>query len=458
MATVREFFLTEAREHLRRLDTLLDSGETAAPAELQRLGRGLRGSAQMADAVVAQQGARLLEDVAKSLAAGTLQWGGDVRERLQATVADLRALIEGDGSGEGTRLAALLTRWPDLAAPRAEGRPAASNSAEFRAFARKEADGVLAELDRALGLLEREPLAREPLKALLRRQRVLLGSSQLDALPRLAEVLRSIHDVTRQIARLNVAVDGDWLAAYREAREALRRILPALGGAGEEQADPALARLRALRRSLLERFGEPDDTTPPAGATEDLPIEVLNFFRTEAGALLDRIERMDRELGTAPADRHPNLRREIRTAFTALRDTAGTFGFPEVARTAESALAGAGTASLHLASLIPTLRAIVAREIPTSPGGTESAPAARPTAPAAASPPASAPSRAAPRAAPQPAGADGVVPIDELLYQGEAAIRRALELRPRIEGAVGSDPAAREAVEELFDLLQLGIG
>jgi chemotaxis protein histidine kinase CheA len=55
--------------------------------------------------------------------------------------------------------------------------------------------------------------------------------------------------------------------------------------------------------------------------------------------------------------------------------------------------------------------------------------------------------------------ADGeVVPIEELCYRGERALRRALELRSHLETLAGSDANARENVEELFDLIRLGIG
>jgi hypothetical protein len=78
-----------------------------------------------------------------------------------------------------------------------------------------------------------------------------------------------------------------------------------------------------------------------------------------------------------------------------------------------------------------------------------------PTALAAASAPVGGP--APPTAAPVRAIADGVA-ITELCYQGERALRRALELRPQIEALAGSDATARENVEELFDLIRLGIG
>lgn len=57
-----------------------------------------------------------------------------------------------------------------------------------------------------------------------------------------------------------------------------------------------------------------------------------------------------------------------------------------------------------------------------------------------------------------PAAEDRVVPIEELCYSGERALRRALDLRPRLESIAGDDSDARESVEELFDLIRLSIG
>ena len=61
-------------------------------------------------------------------------------------------------------------------------------------------------------------------------------------------------------------------------------------------------------------------------------------------------------------------------------------------------------------------------------------------------------------AAPDAAGEDRIVPIEELCYNGERALRRALELRPRMETIAGDDSDSRDSVDELFDLIRLGIG
>lgn len=58
-----------------------------------------------------------------------------------------------------------------------------------------------------------------------------------------------------------------------------------------------------------------------------------------------------------------------------------------------------------------------------------------------------------------PAGeaAADVVPIEDLEYRGEAALDRALQLRPALQNAIVSDEPSGPLLEELFDLIRLGL-
>jgi chemotaxis protein histidine kinase CheA len=57
--------------------------------------------------------------------------------------------------------------------------------------------------------------------------------------------------------------------------------------------------------------------------------------------------------------------------------------------------------------------------------------------------------------------ASDVVPIERLLLRGAAALEEALALRPRLEEALGAagtaDPAVAALLEEVFDLVRLGL-
>lgn len=52
---------------------------------------------------------------------------------------------------------------------------------------------------------------------------------------------------------------------------------------------------------------------------------------------------------------------------------------------------------------------------------------------------------------------DRVVPVEDLEYRGEAALARALELRPALEDAIVADEPVGPILEELFDLIGLGM-
>jgi len=358
MPTTRDFFLTEARDCLARLDALLRASDDSLvdAAELHRVSRVLRGSAQMARELRVQAVAHALELAARALVQGALAWGGDLRGLLEHTLEDLAALVEADGADAqlDERAAAALERW------------------------------------------ERQGLD---------------------------------------------------LPAYPDAAAAP---LPDGSGAGRPDAGPAPA------------FGDP---AAPAGgpAQEELPVEVVNFFRSEAGALVERIERLAGERPQA-GERHRGAHRELRDTVTALRDLAATFGFTASTAAAErllEAVEGDGAAE----GLVAEVRRLVTSEVPgqTGPLADSTGPvpgemavpdqANVPFGAHAGQPRAHA---GQPRAQVEPGEGD-VVPIEDLLYRGEAALKRALELRHALDRLAGEDAAARETVDELFDLIRLGL-
>jgi HPt (histidine-containing phosphotransfer) domain-containing protein len=58
-----------------------------------------------------------------------------------------------------------------------------------------------------------------------------------------------------------------------------------------------------------------------------------------------------------------------------------------------------------------------------------------------------------------PTPADAIVPIEELLLRGDAALREALRLRPELDRLLdrSAPAAARELIAELFDLIELAL-
>jgi chemotaxis protein histidine kinase CheA len=72
---------------------------------------------------------------------------------------------------------------------------------------------------------------------------------------------------------------------------------------------------------------------------------------------------------------------------------------------------------------------------------------------------AGAPVTPSPPVAPAPVtpSPDDVVPIQQLLYTKDGALKRALELKPQLEQLAETNSDVRESLEEVFDLIRLGI-
>lgn len=349
MPTLRDYFIAESNDYFTRLaDAIrrLDASE-GDPADVFRLARGLRGSAQLARETRVQQVACMLEGVARALVAGAIQWTAEISERALQTLEDLRALAQGNlpVADADARTREAVDRWrsagfelPDAQAPDTAAASAAATSRQFRDFAIHEISGIIAELDSCIEQISGDPNNRDALKAVLRRQRALLGSARLDEIAVVAETLRAIEDLARIITRLSLAVKDEWAAALRAARDVLRGALSALQDGNEPTSSPVLSKLRTMRNELLERYGS-IEPAPTPGST------------AAPGS-------------TAPPVHAPTLTNDP----------------------------------------------------------------------------------------------DAVVSIEQLCYDGERALRRALELRSVLEQLAGDDTDAREAVDEVFDLIRLGIG
>ncbi|HEX6558138.1 MAG TPA: hypothetical protein VF021_01715 [Longimicrobiales bacterium] len=351
MPTLREFFTTEAAELLGQLTQavqLLDGGGGNA-SELQRHSKGLRGSAQIAREDRVYRAAMGLEAAARAVAAGALSWSQDMSERIRRTLEDLEALVKGGEPAEvaDVRVQRSLERWRDLgiamphAAPAAPGAQQLSDATrQFLQFAAHEVAGIIAEMEVSFETLAMDARNRDPLKSVLRRERALLGAARLEEIAVVAEALHATEDITRVIAKLNVAVKDEWLNVFRTARDVLKGALDPLQRGEIPPATPALSTLRVKRQELLDRYGEGEPLSPATGA----PVQPATY----------------------------------------------------------------------------------------SPPATDAAPAAAKS-------------------------EEDVIPVDNLQYTGERALRRALELQPQLAEMVADRPAAREQLDELFDLIRLGI-
>jgi chemotaxis protein histidine kinase CheA len=262
--------------------------------------------------------------------------------------------------------------------------PARDAVQEFRSFAAAEVEGIADALDKGVQALSDNPMDREALKAILRRQRALLGAARLDEIPVVAEILRAVEDLTRVIAKLDIGVKREWLDIYRVAREGLKAATEPLRANENPQPSHPLSRLRHMRAELLERYGTGEAVSAAGGPEQGLvQAKSMTEAPVDAGATV-----MPRDASAAPQP-------------------------PSAQAPAASAAASA--------------------QAPTP----------------------------APSSAAQANAAASELPIVDIVslqYRGSEALRRALELRATVEAIAADDIDARDAVEELFDLIRLAQG
>jgi hypothetical protein len=355
MATLRDYCRSEARAYIDGLSRLLrDDDSMEARPEMLRLVRGLRGAAQLArdDSLMAMAG--VLEGAAHALLEGGLAWSTDVRERVERTVGDVDVILAEAESEDAVRqrVESANARWQAVGvAPWAPGsgggagatRAVQPETGDFLSFAASEVTAIVEVMQESLDVLTEDPMDRDAMKSVLRRQRALLGAAPLEELPVVAEVLRAVEDVSRVISRMNVPIKDEWLDVFRCARVVLEAAADPLTRGEDPPHTPALSRLRTYRQELLERYG----------GAEDLPANVV-------------------EADTPAALPDPGPVIEPQTGAAGRRE-------------------------------------------------------------------------------------DRPVDIQNLVYTGDAALRRALELRARLERAVEHDPDALALVDEVFDLIRLGL-
>jgi len=306
--------------------------------------------------------------------------------------------------------------------------------------------------------------------------RGLRGSAQLARETRVQQVAHTLEGVARAL----VAGAIQWTTEISERALETLDDLRALAG-GNLPADAADARAReAVERWRSAGVDVPAPTpgdaagAPDAGAASrqfrDFAIDEITGIIAELDSCIEQISSQPhhREALTAVLRRQrallgsarlediavvaetlraiEDLARVIAKLNLAIKDewAAALRAARDVLRGALAALQdGQNPAPSPVLSKLRTMR----NELIERYGSLESVPAAEP-----------APAAPAPAAAARPADPDAVVPIEQLCYDGERALRRALELRAVLEQLAGDDTDAREAVDEVFDLIRLGIG
>jgi len=419
MATLHDFFVSEVMEQLERFSNALDA-ETPDVEQLYRAARAMRGAAQIAREDAAYRATRVLENATRALTGASLSLDVGTIERLRSSADDLRSIARGDDADR--RADAIASRWDELGIGAEQPAVHESGAQETRAFleyAAHEVAGIASELDRSIGALADDAMDREPLKAVLRRQRGLLGSARLDEIPVLAESLRAVEDMTSVIGKLDVAVRHEWLDVFRCARDVLVAAAPLLETGRQPDVTTSLRRLRVLRHELLERHGVGE-------AVSTAHDEGLSQPQAQDELVLE-------ELIVAAAHSAPATVPEQEAPVEPQPDD------------------DSGVATIPMQEQPDTPSATSVQELPDTPSATSVQ-----ELPAAAS--AMAPAEEHPSVVPAQtsAGASSAgIDVRELQYRGERALQRAAELRPILERMLADTRGGREALAELYDLLRL---
>ncbi|MGQ0715365.1 MAG: Hpt domain-containing protein [Gemmatimonadaceae bacterium] len=498
-----DFFILEANDSIDRLDATISRAATAGPDVdvLLRHARTLRGSSTMARQNGIAEVAGGIERVARALRDGEIRWDQSLHAALVAAVDDLKLLLRSvrNWSSADERRAQSRTAELGRLTPDTPRRAPAPTPGGGNAFLVAET-GDIAD---ALEQLVRRPGERDALETALRHVRTLRGVASVRDVPPLPEVVDAAERAAKPL-ELGVITTPTpkQLAVLTAAAMALRRISTELaGGRTPDPSSPEIRQFASAVAALADDAPQADHIVPIAAlfhgdpgphvvsTSPHPPTTPSERFRMEVVSQAEHLRRLvaDAQQARDPASRE-RLGRELRVALRALEAGAMSFAEERVARIAKGASLSAASLEPNALDALDRLAALLAdpriasedlaRELEQI-GRAPQQPAASPAAPPAAA--ARTPARAR---AMTPTGRElkeflgkgietlgrlqdqplreatllpdeTVVPIQELLYRGRAAVERAVMLRNELRRRGGTPP--QEVVEELYDLLDLAL-
>ena len=504
-----DFFVLESSEHVEQLDGLLSRAGNGTP-DLDAFGRharAIRGSATMAKIPGIADVATGLERVVKGLREGSLHWSELLRGAVIAAVDDLKILIRGArtwGTAEDNRAAERAGELNTLA-PAFHRRSAATPLTPMGAssgFLAAEATDVAAGLQRYADV----PGPISSFEKTLGRVRALRGVAALLDLPPLAEVVATVDETAKSLEISGATPSEAQCNLFRTAAAVLREGAEAVHDGGRPDPDStAVQEFTAAAAAMAEGIGESDTIVPisalfPDGdgpnvlhTAENPPTTAGQRFRRETVSQAEHLRRLVGD-GHSAADGPTRQRvgHELRAAVRALGRAAESFGETSVAMTLQALIEGASLLeSRALTALDEASRILTAGDTEPLAGRFEAllnpaprisvapdlpaietfAPDAAPVVNAAPALTSTAPSGTdlhhllgagidglsgldrEPLSEPVDVDDDGIVPIQDLLYRGRAALHRAVEIGDTLKRA-GPSPDA-ESLAELYDLLEL---
>ncbi|HET7549657.1 MAG TPA: hypothetical protein VFK04_00090 [Gemmatimonadaceae bacterium] len=492
-AGVLDFFIAEANEYIERLDSLIATGATNGPeaTAFARNARMLRGSATMSRRDGIASVAAALERVARALGEDRLAWDPAVAAAVTGSVDDLRILLRNartwsalDEQRASARSSELARFAPESAAP-AIAAPSTRN-----VFLAGETSELASVLDRFAAAPTADSLAKA-----LHRLRALRGVADVRDMVPVSEVMETVEDALRPLeTHPGTSATEAERALARTAAAFLRRASRDIGVRGSPDAGSAeLADFHGAAAAMPQHSGKGDRIVPISqlfhndegphivSAAAHPPTTAAERFRLEVVSLAEHLRGVVAEArsaaGGAPRDKSG---RELRNALRALGSAAHSFGERAVARFAAEWSTRASSLDEHGLDQLDEVARLLADpssssadiesgvELLTSGGDMRRESARQPS-----RTPLRTPTGRElhellengiasflelderPLSPPAALDDERVVPIDDLLYRGRAALERAAALRAELLYVDTAPP--REVVEELFDLIELAL-
>lgn len=489
-----DFFILEANDSIDRLDAAI-TGAATRPPEVEmvlRHARTLRGSSTMARQSGIAEVAGGIERVARALRDAETTWSPALHAALVAAVDDLKLLLRSVRNWSTADERRAQSRSAELArlAPDAARRTPTPSSTGGSAFLVAETGDIADALEQVV----RRPGDREALDAALRHVRTLRGVASVRDVPPLPEVVDAIERAAKplEIGALPTPTVKQ-LALLTAAAMLLRRISTELGsGRRPDTSSPEVRQFAAAASALAEDAPQADHIVPIAAlfhgdtgphlvsTSPNPPTTPPERFRMEVVSQAEHLRRLvaDARASNDPASRE-RLGRELRTALRALEAAAMSFDEQRVEAIARDAATNAASLDPRALESLDRLATVLAdprlqssdlaREIEDL-----RRPAARsPTMPATSRTRTATPTgrelkefldegieslgrlQDTPLREPTPLPDEQIVPIQELLYRGRAAVERARALRDELRQRGGAPP--QDVIDELYDLLDLAL-
>lgn len=490
------FFHAEAKEYLDTVEDLAaSSGEFEAGAFVAA-SRALRGSATMARVPRVAEIALAMERIANGVRDGEVRWTTKLRDGLLDAISDVRQFVARSANWSPTDDRDAINRLTALRAhlPPGQATPRTPQSAGTTPiFIALQASAIATDLENYLN----DPASHGLVSDVVTRVRSLRGIAGVADHPPLGEVADAIERCLRELAPDAVMRESD-AELLRAAAALFRKASSDLRTRG--RFDSSAAEVERFARAAAV-VSAPSMVDAPVVRVEELfytdagphivrrgttpPRSAEARFREEVVARAEHLQRLVAEARGAvdPLSRE-RARRDLKAHLDRLDEFARSFGAQQVA----SVLSDIAASKSFSEELLETLDGVAG--ILTTPGinllEMESRLAVRerkrwtprdvPVTPAAPSATGERPGQVSPRSGralramlessltqlssleempliePVRADDDAIVPVEALLYRGQAALQRARELRDALRSRGETDP---ETLHELYDLLDL---